>query len=97
MNAEIKRAIKNVDTTGWKEDSLEFGGGFLRISVPPDCVTVGMKDAPVLSDPRSAVQEALSRPIGCPGIEEIIAAKGKAVSRVSVAIAVSDITRPVPY
>jgi nickel-dependent lactate racemase len=97
MNVEIKRAIKKVDTTGWREASLKFGGGFLRISVPPDCAILSMKDVPVLSDPRSAIEEAISRPIGCPPIAEIIAARGKAASRVSVAIAVSDITRPVPY
>jgi nickel-dependent lactate racemase len=97
MKPEIKSAIQRVDTAGWKKTSLEFGEGSLEVSVPPDCVILSMKDVPALKEPASAVEEALSRPIGSPRIKEIIANKRKPASLITVAVAVSDITRPVPY
>jgi nickel-dependent lactate racemase len=60
-------------------------------------MTLSMKDVAVLKDPRSAIENALSSPIGSPKIENILGKKGKPVSRLTVSIAVSDITRPVPY
>jgi nickel-dependent lactate racemase len=97
MKADIKRTIQKVDTSGWEKTSLEFGEGSLEISVPPDCLILTMTDVPVLEEPEGAIEDALSSPIGCPAIEEIIANKRKATSLITVAVAVSDITRPVPY
>jgi nickel-dependent lactate racemase len=97
MKSDIKKAIQRVDTASWEKTSLEFGEGSLEISVPPDCVILSMKDVPVLEKPEDAAEEALSRPIGTPTIEEIIADKKKTASLIAVAVAVSDITRPVPY
>jgi nickel-dependent lactate racemase len=56
-----------------------------------------MKEAPLVSDPRRAIEKALSQPVGVPAIEEIVKGKKKTASLTTVAIAVSDITRPVPY
>ena len=56
-----------------------------------------MKEVPGLSDPRAAIEKAFLNPIGSPTLEEIIRKKGKPPEKLSVAIAVSDITRPVPY
>jgi len=97
MKAEIKRAIQAVDTTGWKTIPLEFRKGSLEISAPPDSVILSMKDVPALANPEKSIEDALASPIGSPTIEEIIAGKRKPPSRVTVAVAVSDITRPVPY
>ncbi|MFZ2052689.1 MAG: nickel-dependent lactate racemase [Candidatus Aminicenantales bacterium] len=97
MKPEIRRTIEQADTTGWKKMPLEFGEGFLEISVPPECDVLSMKDVSVLADPRRAIEEALSRPIGCPSVEEIIRRKRKPASKTTVAVTVSDITRPVPY
>lgn len=97
MKPEIKRAIQGVDVTDWKKLSLEFGESFLEISVPPDCASLSMKEVAALSDPRRSFEEALSRPIGAPPIEEIIREKRKPASKLAVAVTVSDITRPVPY
>jgi nickel-dependent lactate racemase len=97
MKADIKRAIQRIDTAGWEKTSLEFGEASLEISVPPGCLILSMKDVPVLEEPEGAIEDALSTPIGCPAIEEIIASKRKQTSQVTVAVAVSDITRPVPY
>jgi nickel-dependent lactate racemase len=97
MKAEIKRGIQGVDRAGWKTIPLEFRRGSLEISVPPDSLILSMKDVPVLADPGKSIEDALSSPIDSPTIEEIIAGRRKPPSHVTVAVAVSDITRPVPY
>jgi nickel-dependent lactate racemase len=97
MKPEMKKAIKKVDTKGWKRVSVEFGRNVLEISVPPDCVELSMKEVPFLMEPKAAIEKAFLNPIGSLTLEEIIRKKGKPPERLSVAIAVSDITRPVPY
>src|SRR5512143_2023648 len=97
MRNDLKRAIQKTDTTGWKKVLVEFGRNAIEVSVPPGCVELTMKDVPVLSDPKAAFEEAFSNPISSPPIEEIIRTKGKPPGEMTVAIAVSDITRPVPY
>ena len=97
MKPEIKKSIQKVNIKGWKKIYMEFGTDFLEISVPPGCVTLSMKDVSALADPRSSIEKALSAPIGSPTLENIVRKKGKPVSRLTVSIAVSDITRPVPY
>jgi lactate racemase len=97
MKPEIRWAIQQVDIKDWKKVSLEFGEAFLEVSVPPDCASLSMKEAAVLGDARRSFEEALSRPVGAPAVEEIIREKRKPASQLTVAVAVSDITRPVPY
>lgn len=97
MESEIYRLIKTVDTKGWKRMSVEFGKEVIEALIPPNGVELTMKDVPVLSNPRKAIEEAFQNPIGSPPLREIIRRKGKTPEEISVAIAVSDITRPVPY
>ena len=97
MRTDLKKAIKKIDTKDWKKVSVEFGRNVLEISVPPDCVELSMKEVAVLPDPQTAIEQAFLDPISSPPLEEIIRKKGKAPGEMSVAIAVSDITRPVPY
>ncbi len=97
MRPNIKLAIKKIDTKDWKGVPLEFGRNVLEILVPQNCVELSMKDVPVLPDPSKAIEAAFSSPIGSPPLEEIIQKKGKPAGEMSVALAVSDITRPVPY
>jgi len=97
MRSDIKKAIKNVDTRGWKKISIEYGSNAMDILVPLNCVELTMKDVPVLPDPQKSIEEALTNPIHSPSLEEIIRRKGKPPKEISVSIAVSDITRPVPY
>ena len=97
MLSDMKKAIKKIDTKGWKNVSVEFGRNVLEISVPPDCVELSMKEVPFLLDPKAAIEKAFLNPIGSPSLEEIIRKKTKPPEKPSVAIAVSDITRPVPY
>lgn len=97
MKPEMKKAIKRIDTKGWKKVLVEFGREVLEISVPPNCVELSMKEVSSLSDPKAALEKAFLNPIGSPPLEEIIQKKTKSPEKLSVAIAVSDITRPVPY
>ncbi len=97
MELGIKKAVKKIDTKGWKNIPVEFGQNVLEVSVPPTCVQLTMKEVPALSDPGAAFEKAFSSPVGSPSLEEIIRKKDKRPEELSVAIAVSDITRPVPY
>jgi nickel-dependent lactate racemase len=97
MLPEIRRAIKKTDMKGWKEVLVEFGRNSLQILVPPGCVELTMKDVPLLPDTKKAFEEAFLKPISSPTLEEIVRRKGKPPGEMSVAIGVSDITRPVPY
>jgi nickel-dependent lactate racemase len=86
-----------MDTRDWKKVPVEFGRDVLEISVPQNCVELTMKEVPFLSDSRTALEKAFLNPVGSPILEEIIGKKAKPPEKLSVAIAVSDITRPVPY
>jgi nickel-dependent lactate racemase len=97
MLPEIRRAIKKMDMKDWKEVLVEFGRNSLQILVPPGCVELTMKDVPPLPDTQKAFEEAFLKPINSPTLEEIVQRKGKPPREMSVAIGVSDITRPVPY
>ncbi len=97
MRPDIEYTCREIDTTDWKEIPVEYGAEILKIRVPPDCAIIGMKEIPVLTDPQAAYQEALSQPIGCPPLAEIIRGKGKPAAELMAAVTVSDITRPVPY
>ncbi len=97
MHPEIRQTLRAIDTADWKEISVEYGQGTLTIRVPQNCEILTMKEIPILSDPRAAFEEALSHPIGSPTLEAIIRSKGKPATGLSVAVTVSDITRPVPY
>ncbi len=97
MKPDIQKPIKKIDTRDWKKVSVEFGRNSLEIFVPPNCVELGMKDVPVLPDPQKAIEEAFLNPISSATLEEIIRKKRKPPGEMSVTIAVSDITRPVPY
>ena len=97
MKPEFKKLIETIQTEGWKKIQIEFGSEQLEIQVPADCDELSMKAVQPLADPGRAVEEALSHPIGTPRLEEIIQKKGKPAGLLSVAITVSDLTRPVPY
>ncbi|MGD0919532.1 MAG: nickel-dependent lactate racemase [Thermodesulfobacteriota bacterium] len=97
MLPDVRKVIKEIDTKDWKSIPVEFGRDVLEVFVPPDCAELGMKEVPSLPDPKSAIEKAFLNPIGSPTLEEIIRKKGKSPGGLSVAIAVSDVTRPVPY
>jgi nickel-dependent lactate racemase len=84
-------------TRSWKKVEVEYGKDFLEISVPRRCDILAMKSVTPVSRPRAEIERALSHPVAGPTLEEIVKSKGKSPARLAVAIAVSDITRPVPY
>jgi nickel-dependent lactate racemase len=97
MRADLLETLKRVKPKGWRKVRVEFTGGPLAISVPPDCVELTMKRAEVLKNPAKEIQKALDQPSGGPTLEGIVQGKGKEADQLKVAITVSDITRPVPY
>ncbi len=97
MQPDTDHTLQEADTTGWKEIAVEYGQEILPVRVPANCAILSMKEIPILANPRAAFEEALSHPIGCPPLEEIIRSKGKPARELNAAVTVSDITRPVPY
>ena len=97
MRSDIQKKIRKIDMKSWRNISVEFGRDVLEVLVPPSCVELSMKDVTILPNPPKAIEEAFLNPIGSPTLEEIIPKKGKPAEEMTVAIAVSDITRPVPY
>jgi nickel-dependent lactate racemase len=97
MKADLMSVLSKVNTRGWKKVRVEFTGGPLPVSVPPECTELTMKKAEVVKNPAQEIQKALDQPCGGPTLEEIVRRKGKEPGRLQVAITVSDITRPVPY
>ena len=95
--SDRRRGVERIDTTGWKKIFLEFGRNALEILVPRSSVELTMGHAQVLPDPQDAIGKALSKPIGSSPVAGIIQQKGKPPEEMSAAVAVSDITRPVPY
>jgi nickel-dependent lactate racemase len=97
MRTDLEKAIKRTDTKDWKKVSVEFGRNVMEVLVPQNSIELTMKEVAVLPDPQKAIEQAFLNPISSPSLEEIIRKKGKSPEMMSVAIAVSDITRPVPY
>ncbi|HSB04013.1 MAG TPA: nickel-dependent lactate racemase, partial [Thermodesulfobacteriota bacterium] len=97
MRDDIRKAVRKIDTDGWKKISVEYGRDLLNVLVPENCFEVTMKNVPVLSDPKGEVEKAIANPIQSPTLEEIVRRKGKPPGQLTAAVTVSDITRPVPY
>jgi len=86
-----------MNTTNWKKFNLEYGKDVLNIKIPPYCDILTMGYVPALEESKDKIEDALSNPIGTLSIEDIITSHKKQSSQVTVAVAVSDNTRPVPY
>jgi nickel-dependent lactate racemase len=97
MTPELARILAAADLRGWIEVEVEYGQRRLAVRVPPGCRTLGMQATRPLPDARAAILDAIERPIGSATLGQIVASKGKVPAAVTVCIATSDITRPVPY
>jgi nickel-dependent lactate racemase len=75
-----------------KQVTLLYGADGMTVDVPADAVVLTGQDVSPVADPDRAVAGALADPIASPPLAELIAAKQPQ----TVAITVSDITRPVP-
>ncbi len=69
-----------------------YGREGMELKVPPSTTILEGQDPPAVSNPQAAVIEALSRPIGSAPLPELLAQKKPQ----TVAITISDKTRPVP-
>ncbi|MHC4563384.1 MAG: nickel-dependent lactate racemase family protein [Planctomycetota bacterium] len=72
--------------------TMLYGKEGLILQLPDDATILTGQHPPAIDDPDEAVRAALASPIASPPLSELIAAKGAT----TVAITVSDITRPVP-
>ena len=86
-----------MNTSEWKDVSLQYGTDNLQIRVPPWCDILKLKEYPALKNPGERIEDALSNPIYSRRVEDIVASNKKPPSGISAAVAVSDNTRPVPY
>lgn len=75
-----------------KTVKLLYGKDGMVLAVPDSAVVLEGKDVPAVADADAAVAKALARPIGSAPFADLIAAK----KPTTVAITISDITRPVP-
>ena len=73
-----------------KKVNLAYGKGNMVITVPDEAVVIEPRHLPGLQDEKKAVQAAMRSPIGSPAL------KGMVKPTDTVAIVISDITRPTP-
>jgi len=78
--------------TGRRTVRLLYGRGGMDLRVPAAATILTGQHPPAVGDAPTAVRAALASPIGSPPLSELLAAKRPE----TVAITVSDITRPVP-
>jgi nickel-dependent lactate racemase len=71
---------------------LLYGRDGAELQLPSDAVVLSGKDPPAVANPDQAVASALADPIGAPPLTELVRQRRPQ----TVAITVSDITRPVP-
>jgi len=88
---------EGIDLKNWKEIKIEYFDREFSIKVPNHCEILEMKPVSALSNPRQKIEEALDNPIASKKLEKIIEGNPKEAKNITVAIAVSDNTRPVPY
>lgn len=88
---------KNLDRSGWKKIHVEYLEEYITLEVPPVCETLQLKPTPSLKNTRLEIEKAFDHPINSKTIGEIIREQNKPVDEITVAVAVSDNTRPVPY
>ncbi len=97
MKPEVSRILRGTDSARWKEVGVEYGNRVLSIRVPENSTVPEMKEHPALPDLKAAIEASLRQPIGTQTLPDILKGKGKPADRLTVCIATSDITRPVPY
>jgi len=77
---------------------LEFGREALSLALPDGAELLALPAAAPLAEPGEAIRQSLVRPIGSPGLAEVVRAKRRgARARLKAVVVVSDQTRPVPY
>jgi|GEM_PF-65885 len=77
--------------------SMVFGAESVDVELPAETVCLSMSEPGPLGDPSRAIREALARPIGSPGLVELVRRKCEGRPGATAAVVISDNTRPVPY
>ncbi len=90
-------AAKKIDMKNWKEIKIEYFDREFSVKVPKHCDILEMKQISPLVDPQQKIEEALDYPIASQSLEKIIEDIPKDKNSITVAISISDNTRPVPY
>jgi nickel-dependent lactate racemase len=75
---------------------LPFGNSRIGIDTPASTDILGIRDFPAIENVNEYVTNAFRHPIGSPPLGEIIRKRG-IPEGLRVAVALSDITRPIPY
>ncbi|MFB5661978.1 nickel-dependent lactate racemase [Alteribacillus sp. HJP-4] len=70
--------------------TILYGKDHLTVSLPEDAVLIEPEHVPAMSSPEKGVVDSLQNPIGTPPLKEMVQAGD------TVAIVISDITRPTP-
>jgi nickel-dependent lactate racemase len=97
VRPDIADIVRGADTGGWKPVEIEHGDRTIEVLLPPGAKTLGMREFAPLARPGDEIRRSLEDPVGTPPLAKIIESKGKPARDLSVCIATSDITRPVPY
>lgn len=88
---------QNLNTSDWKKINIEYLNDYISLKVPPACETLQLEPTPALAETKKEIENAFENPVNSKTIDEIIDIQTKPASEITVAIAVSDNTRPVPY
>ncbi len=75
-----------------KQVEVRHADGAIALSVPDDTAVLRGQGAAPVPDPTAALRQGLDKPIGTPAFEELLRERRPG----TVAITISDITRPVP-
>ena len=97
MRQDIAAAVRGADISDWRPVEVEYADRNIEVRVPPGTRELRMPDIPPLARPGEAIRESFDAPIGTPPLPGILKSKGKPAEKLTVCIATSDITRPVPY
>jgi nickel-dependent lactate racemase len=77
---------------------MDFGGNnLIELELPDGTCCLEMAKPSPITKPQDAILESIRNPIESRGLGEIVRNKGKPVKELTVAVVVSDNTRPVPY
>jgi len=86
-----------MNTSNWRTINIEYLESYITVEVPPTCDILQMKPTPPLPNIAEEIDYAFDHPIQSKTIEQMVSLHSKRAEELTVAIAVSDNTRPVPY
>lgn len=80
-----------------RDVTLDLGRSKVRIALPPGADVLSMSEPRPLTDPRSAIVQALNNPIGSEPLPVIVSRAVSSDADATAVVVISDNTRPVPY